>query len=86
MKTKATVIRGIKLKDARLQKKLSLRTLAEKTSIILGTPISYASIRRYEEGSACDMDVLIAICQVLDLDPIKLLDDSMKEAKTNASI
>ena len=81
MKSKATIIRGKKLKEARNNKKISLRTLAEKVTEETGNSISHASINRYEEGSACDMDILFAICRILDLDPIKLLDESNAEAK-----
>lgn len=79
MKTKATILRGQKLKEARNAKDYSLRQFADLVSKKLGREISYASIRRYEEGSACDMDVLIAICKILDLDPIKLLEECMNE-------
>lgn len=83
MKSTATILRGLKLKEARIKKDLSLRQLAEKVSEKLGSgrSISYGAINRYEEGSACDMDVLFVICEILDLDALKLLDECMKEAK-----
>ena len=80
MKTKMTVLRGLKLREYRKNKKLSLRQMADLVSKKLGRDVSYASINRYENGSACDMDVLIAICSILDVDALKLLEECMNEA------
>ena len=76
-----TKLRGQALKIARKNKKISLRDMADLVSKKLGRELSYGSIRRYEEGSACDMDTLFAICEILDLDAIQLLDECTKKAK-----
>lgn len=81
MKTKVTILRGQKLREARIAKNLSLRQVSALLSEKLGRDISYSSIKRYEDGSSSDMDVLIELCKILDLDAIKLLDECMKEAK-----
>lgn len=80
MKTKLTSIRGKKLKELRENKGYSLREVAEKASKYMDddTNISYGSIKRYEDGTACDLDILMAICKALDYDPIKLITETMQ--------
>jgi len=81
MKTNSTIYRGKRLRELRESKDLSLRELTERVNTILSEPISHSSIKRYEEGSACDIDVLIAICNVLDYDMITLLQECISYDK-----
>ena len=74
MKTKSTIFRGKRLKELRESKNLSLRELADRVSKLMNNQISHSSINRYEEGSACDIDVLKAICDVLDCQPGDILE------------
>lgn len=78
MKTNSTVYRGRRLKELRENKNMSLRELAERTSKIYGESISHSSIKRYEEGTACDVDILSAICNVLDYSMIELLQECIE--------
>lgn len=81
MKTNSTIYRGQRIKEMRENKKLSLRELAELVSKELGAPLSHSAIRRYEEGSACDVDILKAICDVLGYDIIELMKECIEYDK-----
>ena len=81
MKTSSTIYRGKRLKELRENKNLSLRELADLVSKKLGTSLSHSAIRRYEEGSACDIDILKAICDVLDYDIIELMKECLEYDK-----
>lgn len=73
---------GTKIKDKRIEKEMSLRDLAERASVIYGKPISHVSLLRYEnEGRSMDIDVLLALCEVLELNFGDFLNECIEEIK-----
>lgn len=82
MITKFTKRLGEKIYELRVEKRMTLRDLAEKASSYMedGRSISHTSINKYENfGRAMDLDVYFAICKALDIDATKLLTEVQEE-------
>lgn len=73
---------GEKIKVERLKQRITLRDLADRTSKIYGRPISHVSLMRYENnGRSMDIEVLVAICEALNINMGTLLDEVYQEVK-----